>query len=93
MCLKNDPTFRTIMEQAKVEVVYKGEIFTVARAEWSDGKKTFVGEGISRRMFKDKAGDLGETVSKGRAITAMLNKVARRPPLIHGHKIIEYFKG
>lgn len=88
-----------IRQKAKVEIVYKGDVFTVARAEWSDGRgKVFVGEGVSRRMFKDKPGvnvpeDLGETVSKGRALVAMLNKVAHRPPLKHARHVADYFKG
>jgi len=85
---------------AKVEVIYKGNVFTVARAEWTDvAGKLFIGEGVSRRMFKDKPGldgipeDLGETVCKGRALTALIHKVEHRPPLKHARHVTDYFKG
>jgi hypothetical protein len=88
-----------VKSQAKVEIVYKGNVFTVARAEWTDQKgKVYVGEGVSRKMYTDKPGvnvpvDLGDIVARGRALTAMLNKVMHRPPLKHARHITDYFKG
>ena len=84
---------------AKVEVVYKGNVFTVARAEYTDDKgKFYIGDGISRRMYTDKPGVtvpecLGEKVAMGRALVAMLHKVMHRPPLKQARKVTEYFKG
>lgn len=85
--------------EARVEVKYKGDKFTVARAEWvSPAGKLFSGEGLAVRSYRDKEGKtvkkgLPEEVASGRALVAMLNKIEGKPPMKHAKKVTDYFKG
>ena len=61
---------------AKVEIVYQGITFTIARATIENGgKKKIVAEGVARRSFRDPLDkERGADIAFGRALKALERK-------------------
>ena len=67
-------------EKLKLEVAYRGVVYTVARAVYPSGaERPVVAEGVARRSCKDKPSLLGEEIALGRAEAALRRKLAKKP--------------